>query len=323
VARTGARTLSTLAVPLNYSVLRSLATGPKRPAELRREVGSPARRTMRDRLRALEAIGAIAKQRRRSVFPRSPEYELAQPGRQLRFVAVALERWLAGAPEEPLELDDEAAAAAIGALVGGWSSTILRALVAAPRSLSELDGRIGALDRPALERRLAALRAVGMVEPVSGGAGDTRYAVNDWLRHGVGPLAAGSRWERDNLADTTAPIDRVDVETGLLMAAPLLQLPPGLAGACRLAVELPDAGEGVPAAVTVVVEDSKVVSCAAPGEGADTWAAGPPEAWFRTAIEADSNHLELGGDRHLARSLVDGLYQALFGRHSRSQIRMP
>jgi DNA-binding HxlR family transcriptional regulator len=321
MARTGAQILATLAVPLNDRILRSLAKGPRRPAELRREAGSPRHRTLRSHLKGLEAIGAVARLRRLSAIPGSLEYDLAEPGRQLRFVAVSLDRWLAAAPGEPLELGDEGAATAIGALADGWSSTLVRALASGPLAAAELDRLTGALDRPALERRLAALHDAGMVEQVTGG-GETLYAATGWLRHGIGPLAAGSRWERENLPHATAPVDRVDVEAALLMAVPMLALPPGLTGACRLTVELPEAGEGVRAGVTAVVENSELVSCTAPGEGADTWATGPPDAWYRTAIEADPSHLEMGGDRHLARSLVDGLYVALFGRHARSQIRI-
>ncbi len=321
-ARTGAQALALFAVPLNHRILRTLSAGPKRRVDLERESGSPAQGTLRAHLKALEAIGAVTKQRR-DVLPGSLEYELAEPGRQLRFVAVALERWLAGAPEEPLELGDGSAEPAIEALVGGWSSTMLRALAAGPLAPTGPAGRTGAFDCPSPERRLAALRLAGMVEPASVANGDAPYAATDWLRHGIGPIVAGSRWERNNLPAETAGIARVDAETVLLMAVPLLQLPPGLSGTCRLAVELPEDDGAIAAEVTVVVEDSRILSCASPGAGAGTWATGPPAAWFRTAIEADPDHLEMGGDRHLVRSVVDGLYQALFGRNGRSQIRMP
>jgi DNA-binding HxlR family transcriptional regulator len=320
--RTGAQALALLAVPLNLGILRSLATGPKRPVELGRESGSPAEDTLRARLKALEAIGAVARQRRSRLLG-SREYELAEPGRQLRFVAVALERWLAGAPEEPLELGEDAAGAAIEALLCSWSSTMLRALATGPLALSDPAGPTGARDRPSPERCLAALRLAGMVEPASAGNGDAPYAATDWLRRGIGPIVAGSRWERDNLPAETAPIARLDAETVLLMAVPLLQLPPGLSGACRLAIELTEDGEAAPAEVTVVVERSRILSCASPGAGAGTWATGPPASWFRAAIEADPDHLEMGGDLHLVRSVVDGLYEVLFGRSGRSQIRMP
>jgi hypothetical protein len=81
-----------------------------------------------------------------------------------------------------------------------------------------------------------------------------------------------------------------------------------------MVVELPEGEAGGPATVTVSAEGSQVVHWAVPGEEADAWAAGPPNAWFRAAIEADPNHLELGGDRRLARTLVDGIYGELYGQ---------
>jgi DNA-binding HxlR family transcriptional regulator len=321
-ARTGARALAVLAQPLITRILRRLATGPKLRRELRREADPPSQGALRDCLKELEAIGATARRGRRSAFPGSVEYRLAAAGKELRFVAVALDRWLAAAPE-PLELGGPGAGPAIEALTGAWSATMLRALAARPHSPAELDGRTGGRDRPSPARRLRALRDAGMVEPLSPGGGDTPYAATEWLRRGIGPIVAASRWERRNLPAATAPIARVDAETTLLMAVPLVRLPPGRSGICRLAVELPEDDEGVPAEVTVEVADRRVVSCASPGAGAGAWATGPPASWFRTAIEADPSHLEIGGDRRLVGAIADALYEALFGRHARSQIRMP
>jgi DNA-binding HxlR family transcriptional regulator len=312
-ARSGARTLGLLAVSLNGVILRSLSTGPKRQVELRHESGSPAQSTLRAHLNALEGIGAILKHRR-SAFPGSVEYELAEPGRELGFVSLALERWLAEAPEGPLELREEAGGAAVKALADGWSSTMLRALSARPLSLTELDSLIGALNYPSLERRLGAMRLCGLVEAVPGNGKGTPYAVTDWLRRGIGPLGAASRWERRNVPAETAAIGRIDAEAALLLALPLLQLPVGLSGACRLVVELSSGGEGESAVITALARDGRIVSCVARSEDADAWAAGSPNAWFRAAIEADPSHLELGGNSRLARALLEGLYGALFSK---------
>jgi DNA-binding HxlR family transcriptional regulator len=281
--RTGAQALALLAVPLNSVIIRALHSGPKRRAELRRESGSPAQDALRSHLKALERIGVIVKHRR-NPFRGSLEYELAEAGRELRFVAGALERWLAGAPEEPLQLGGEPAQAVVDALAHAWSSTTLRALAERPPSPTEPD------------------------------------AATDWLRLGVGPIAAASRWERRNLPAQTATIGRVDAETGLMLAMPLVQLPPAASGSCRLVVELSSEGDNGDdtglAAVTVAADSGRVVSWKACNDGADAWAIGAPNAWFRAAIEADPAHLELGGNRRLARALLEGLYGALFGRRA-------
>jgi DNA-binding HxlR family transcriptional regulator len=320
-ARSGAQALSLLADPLNVQILRSLSAGPKRQVELRGEAGAPAQSTLRSHLRGLEGTGAIAKHRR-NAFPGALEYELEGPGRELLFAIATLERWLTTASGGPLELGSDAAKAAIKALVEGWSSMMLRALAAGPLTLTELDGLIGALNYPSLERRLGAMRLVGQVKAMPNGGRGTPYAVTVWLRRGVAPIVAASRWERRNLPAGTAPIGHLDAEATLLLAVPLLRLPDELSGACRLAMELRNGYEGPPAGVTVGVEDGRIVSCVTEARGgADAWATGSATAWFRAVIEADHDQLEVGGDCHLARALLEGLYGTLFGagKSERSQ----
>jgi DNA-binding HxlR family transcriptional regulator len=318
-ARSGAYALSLLAVPLNSRLLRSLGDGPKRQVELRRECGLPALSTLRSHLKELERIGAIVKQRR-NAFPGSLEYELAEPGRELLFVMSILERWLRRSPEEALELGGGSAKAAIKALVDGWSSTMVRVLAGGPRSLTELDRLIAAYNYPSLERRLAAMRTAGLVAATDRRSRGTPYIVTDWLRGGIGPLLVASRWERRNLAEETARIGRIDAEAALMLAVPLVRLPRHLEGVCRLVVETSNGGAGRPATVTVAVKDECSALHALPqGASADAWAAGPVAAWFRAAIEADPDHLELGGDCQFVRGLLESFYEPLFG--SRTLIR--
>jgi DNA-binding HxlR family transcriptional regulator len=312
-ARSGAHALGLLAVPLHSQILRSLATGPKRQVELRRESDSPALSTLRSHLRTLEGIGVVVK-RRRNAFPGSLEYELGEAGEELLFVMRMLERWLGRAPDQAFELSGEAAKVAVKALVEGWSSTMVRALAAGPRSLTELDRLISAYNYPSLERRLGAMRLAGLVAATDRNGKGTPYAVTNWLRGGVGPLVAASRWERRNQPADTARIGRIDAEAALMLAVPLLRLPEHLSGVCRLVIELSDGSSDRPAAVTIGVERGRTALCSiSDGTRADAWATGPVGAWFRTAIEADPESLELGGDCRLARGLLSSLYDALFG----------
>ena len=59
--RPGELALKLLATPLNLQILRSLASGPRRLADLRRVTGLPAQTTLRGHLANLEAVGAVAK----------------------------------------------------------------------------------------------------------------------------------------------------------------------------------------------------------------------------------------------------------------------
>lgn len=311
-ARSGAQTLVLLAAPLNILILRALSDGPKQQSELRHAAGSPAQTTLRAQLKRLEELGAIAKHRRNR-FPGVLEYELTRPGRDLLFVVVVLDHWLGQAPEGPLTLGSSAAKATIKALAEGWSTTMLRALAAGPLALTELDGVIGSLSYPSLERRLAAMRFAGQVEACPGNGHGTPYAVTTWLRQGVAPLVAAGRWERRNLPISTAPIGHLDVETAFLLAMPLLQPLDELSGSCRLAAEILNGKKRRLAGVVVEVQSGTIESCTTHLQGhTDAWALGPSAAWLNAVIEHDLDRLELGGDGQLARAIVEGLHGALF-----------
>lgn len=323
MARSGAQTLEMLASPLNCAILQGLAEGPMQQSDLRRRAGSPAQTTLRAQLQKLAQTGAIEKHRRNR-FPGVLEHELTDAGRQLIEVARVTERWLAEAPDEPLALGSPGAKAALKALIAGWSSTMLRALAARPLSLTELDGLITALNYPSLERRLAAMRLVGQIEPCPGKHNGTPYAVTGWLRHGVAPLVASVQWERRHLAGLTPPITPIDAEAAFLLALPLLRVPAELHGACRLGVEMSNGRERRLVGALAHVDHGRVPSCSVRLRGsADAWATGPVNAWLQAVIAADTSGLELGGDQRLARALVTGLNGALFGLARRDRGKTP
>ena len=75
-------------------------------------------------------------------------------------------------------------------------------------------------------------------------------------------LAAAARWERRHLASSTRPISRIDIEAAFLLSVPLLRLPAGLSGTCRIAAELPNGKRRQLAGVMIGVQNGNVVSCA-------------------------------------------------------------
>jgi hypothetical protein len=128
---------------------------------------------------------------------------MTEAGREILSVADVLEAWLARAPQGPIALGSEPAKGPIRSLIGGWGSTMLRALAARPLSLTELDGLIGGLSYPSIERRLSAMHAARQVEPLEGqGGGEggptpqpTGYARR--LPHWRRPAgASASTWRR-------------------------------------------------------------------------------------------------------------------------------
>jgi DNA-binding HxlR family transcriptional regulator len=269
---------------------------------------------MRAYLRTLTQTGVVEK-RRCNDFPGNVEYQMADSGRELLAVADVLSAWLARFPDAPTAFGTGAARSAIKALVDGWSTSMVRALASRPLSLTELDSIIASVSYPSLERRLGAMRLGGLVEPLSsqGGRG-TSYGVSAWLRMAIAPLAAAARWEHRRVGDETHAVTNRDVEAAFLLALPLLRLPPGLSGSCRLGVRLGAKESGAVAGVVVAVRAGKVEACETKLERqADAWALGTTEAWFATVIERDSSCLTIGGDAGLANELVGALHETLFG----------
>ncbi len=310
--RSGAETLALLADPLNRTILTELAEGPKRLVDLRRESGAAPQTTVRAHLKAMEVSG-IATLQGRPGAPQSVEWALTDPGRDLVGVMEALEQWLQKAPEEPMVFDSDAAKMAIKALVGGWSSTIMWALAAGPLSLSQMASAINQVSYPSLERRLSAMRLTGQLEIAEAEGRGTPYMVTEWLQRGVTPLAAAVRWERSHFPDETPPVTRIDAEAALLLALPLLDVPPELKGACRMGVE--DIEEDCDLCGAIAnVEKGKVASCTVDVDGrVDAWTDGPTAAWAGALTGTDGDGLEVGGDEQLAGELLGGLRVTLFG----------
>jgi len=313
--------LSLCAGPLTIPILRAHTDGPLRFPELREGIGGAAQTTLRSQVGSLRELGALAK-RERGGMPYTVENELTGVGRAVLLAADALEAWLERAPQGPISLGSEPAKAAIRALVGGWGSTMLRALAARPLSLTELDALIPELSYPGIERRLGAMRAARQVEQVSGQGGGRPYVVTPWLRQAVAPLAVAGRCECQHLAEEAEVVTRIDIEAVFLLAVPLVTLPEGRAGACLLAVDT-SAGEsggaelGEPqgrlAGVRVAVEDGQVVSCVSKLESdPGTWALGTVETWLDALIDGRLDGLRIGGeDPDFVRSLVTGLHASL------------
>jgi DNA-binding HxlR family transcriptional regulator len=316
VLRAGVRPLVILATTLNFLIIRALAKGPLRLAELRRATGLPAQTTLRGHLSSLGALGVVAK-RPADEMPYAVENELTSAGRELLHVAESLEAWLNHAPEGPLSLETGSAKGVIKAFVDGWGSTILGTLARRPMSLTELDNVIPALSYPALERRLSSLRMAGLVEaaPAAHGNG-TPYAVTEWARQGVAPLAAAGKCEQAQMQPVAAPVTEVDVEAAFMLSVPLVGLPRETTGRCHLTVEGDPAKGRDRSGVEVIVEGGAVVGCAtdlasAPGQ----YATGSPETWFTALLDARVELLEYaGGD--LPMQLVNGLHEVLVEPHA-------
>jgi DNA-binding HxlR family transcriptional regulator len=309
--RSGVQALSLLASPLNVQLLQALDEGATPLPDLRRAVGHPPVTTMRSYLRNLSELGVINRHREDD-FPGSVSYSIAGPGKKLLSVADVLQHWLDAAPDGPIELGSVASKSVVKALVDGWSAGVIRALAARPLALTELDRLIPQISYPALERRLTAMRQVGLVEPDPMSDGRVaRCQVTDWLRYATAPLTAAVGWECQCIPDQAPAPGRRGAEAAFLLAVPLLDLPADADGICRLAVEFRHGSELEFAGATVTVTEGKVCSCVARIEGdPDAWATGPILDWFRW-LRGGNGQIEIGGDVPLVQEVGNGLRSAL------------
>jgi DNA-binding HxlR family transcriptional regulator len=315
--RAGGAVLSLIASPLCVPILRAHSEGPLRLPDLRERLGGAAQTTLRGQVGNLRSIGALERHVR-SGMPYTVENELTEAGEGVLAVAEIVETWLSRAPQGPIVLGSEPAKGAIRALVGGWGSTVLRALAARPLSLTELSSVISDHSYPALERRLSAMRAARQVEPrPDSGRGAKPYGVTNWARQAVAPLVAAGRCECEHLAEATDPLTRIDIEAAFLLSVPLVDLEVTRSGSCLFAVDTgvarnAEANDRL-AGVYVEIEEGGVTSCSSRlDQDPRSWAIGSIGAWVDAILEGDRDRLRLGGeDPRIADDLIRRLHESL------------
>jgi hypothetical protein len=245
------------------------------------------------------------------------EYEEYRPAPGIQeslLFTTTVELWLLRAPGGGLEPGYRAARSASRALSVAWASTAVHALAAGPLTLDELHGAlVGSLGRETLLEYVIDLESSGLVEPLEGESGEVRYAVTDWLREGVAPLAAAAWLDLRSAESDAAPPDELDVGAAFLLTLPLLRLPEDVSGACRLGVDVGRAAAPRAIGVTVRIEAGRVVAIE-PGldDGARAWAAGSSQAWLDALISREVQRVRTGGDELLVRSVLAGLHERLF-----------
>jgi len=316
--RAGGTVLSLIGAPLSIPILRAHLEGPLRLPDLRERIGGAAQTTLRGQVGNLRGIGALER-RVLSGMPYTVENELTPIGLEVLSVAGVVEAWLARAPQGAIPLGSESAKGAIRALVGGWGSTVLRALAARPLSLTELSSVINDHSYPALERRLSAMRAARQLEPRTGGdRGAKPYGVTEWTRQAVAPIVAAAHCECKYLARSTSPLSRIDIEAAFLLSVPLVDLDVTRSGACLFAVDTGGGGSEQPtdrlAGVHVEVEGGTIMTCSSRLErDPRTWALGSTAAWVDAILAGNAERLRIGGDLvKLAEELIQRLHTSLF-----------
>jgi len=211
--RAGGRVLRLLSDALNVSILRCLLRGPLSVSELSGSLSATSRTTRFGRLRELEDLGVIVRERR----PGSPPVaycSLSSAGRELLPVVRRFARWLELSPDGPSSPDDATGALAIKALAIGWDTTVLRWLAERPCSLTELDA-LSPREVSYHEVRKAreGLSSAGLIAPVPSTDRRQPYTPTEWARRSAGCIAAAVRWEKEHLGAPAPASWAMEVET--------------------------------------------------------------------------------------------------------------
>jgi DNA-binding HxlR family transcriptional regulator len=299
-----------LSDPLNARALFALAHRPLQLAELREELEAPAQTTLRLHLRRLSDLGVVTR-REHSGFPGTVDYGMGPAGNDLLRTAEVLSAWLATSPDGPLMIADPAAGDAVKALVGGWTSNILRVLAARPLTLTQLDRLIPAINYPALERRIAAMRRVGQLAPAQVGANGKPYKVTRWLRQAVSPLAVAAAWEIEWAHGQAGRLHRNDVVATLLLVLPLLELHTDTSGTCGLLVDIGEVGADAIGGVAITIDRGRIVSIGSDLEVADGWALASGLGWLGIFGGKSDSTVSFGGNRALADAVVASLSKSV------------
>jgi DNA-binding HxlR family transcriptional regulator len=220
--RAGCRALLLLADPVRVSILRLLARRRSiASTDLLERVGHVSRSSFFDRLRDLEGLSLIVRERRASVPPVA-DCRISGSGQRLLLVADLLDAWLACAPEGPLGLGDASATLAVKALALGWGSTLLRWLAERPRSLTELERIVDGLGYRKLERVAHNLVEAGLAERIATKGRLNPYTVTPWARESARPFVAAVRWEQREIPEHCSPATAIEAMGGLMLALPLI-----------------------------------------------------------------------------------------------------
>lgn len=314
-ARAGALTLFYLCSPLNRGVLLAMLAEATTGAEILDEIELP---TEAAAIADVFGDSYLVEPADPNLGPGSPvddetPMKPTPAGREVPLVGATLHRWLAECPAGPVDLG-AGGGPVVAPLLTGWCSTVVHELAAGPRSAAEVREAIQTLDLDAIEARVELMAEAGHLEAIPGEQGEPSYAVTDWLRAGIAPLAAAARMELRHPPGDTAPIAARDVEAAFLLTLPLLELPEELSGTCSLAVDLDEGVLGSPTGVTVRIAEGRVADCEVRLEqDVDAWAAASASAWLDAVIELDTRQIRSGGQHRIATALLRALHERLFG----------
>jgi len=306
----GVRALKLLAEGSMVAVVRALAEGALRPAELERRLPGAGHSLVMRRLRHLLDRGLVTYERRPGLPPRARSagvphqalYTLSDPGRMLIGVADEAARW-----EQTWCSQDErcpsAGSLAIRLTADRHMRSITLLLADGPLSTRELDGR-AALGRSALRRRLRELVLAGLLEQRKRGR---LYELTTSARHLALVAMLAGRWEWQ----WSRPLDSLpasDLDKLLHVLAPVARISGPAAGVCRLHLDAPGIGDHD--IYLAAGAGSLHALAGAPPTSPEAVGHASPEALCEALLRHD-RPITMTGDRALASAVIGALSSAL------------
>jgi DNA-binding HxlR family transcriptional regulator len=310
----GVGALQLLAEEQMISVMRGLAAGALRPAQLERRLAGVGHSMVMRRLRRLLDSGLVSYERQRGVPPRSSlpgvphqtRYDLTKPGRMLLEIAAEAARWeqMWSSPAE--RRGPPAGTLAIKLSADRHMRKITLLLADGPLGSRDLDERAPDLCRSALRRRLRELVLAGLVEQHRRGAVPL-YELTVAARHLARVAMLAGRWEWQwSRPQRRAPA--CDLNDLLRMLAPVARVPEPLDGVCRLRV---DTGSAVDPDIFLAARGGGVLALASePASRPEAVGHAPPEAWC-DALLMREGPITMSGNLVLLSAVIGALSAVL------------
>ena len=310
----GARALKLLDEEWMVAVLRGLADGAQRPAELEERLPDAGHSVVMRRLRHLlehelvtyEYLPGVPPRVDGGGIPHEAHYHLTDAARALLEIIAQADRWERAWCARD-ERRDPHGTLAIRLAADHYSRKIMLLLADGPLSIQDLDSRTPELARSALRRRLRELVLAGLLQ--RGGQGRVRwYGLTDGARHLALVAMLAGRWEWQ-WSRPPRPAPGTDLDGLMHLLAPVAELPEPIAGICRLHLdtrggEQPEIYLAARAGHILALADVPAGAPAATGRAS-------PQAWCDALLGNGASPIAISGDRALLEAVIQALSTAL------------
>jgi DNA-binding HxlR family transcriptional regulator len=308
----GAHALKLLGEESMVAVLRALAEGVERPAELERRLPNAGHSLLMRRLRHLREHELVSCEHRPGSPPHAhgagiaPEahYALLDAGRELLEIAAQAARWERDWWTQH-ELRDSDGTRAIRLTADRHARKIALLLADGPLPSADLERHTPDLARSALRRRLRELVLARLLE--RRGRGRVRlYELTERARHLALVAMLAGRWEWRWCRPAHAAPAR-DLERLLRLLAPAAHIPQALTGVCQLRL---DVGRDDTPDISLAARAGRLAVADARAGASQAVARASPQAWCETLLQRDGR-IAISGDQVLLAKVMEALSAAL------------